>query len=113
MLASDCLVLLNETVHVWHQANGFTVSCIAAQALEFGMKYQGTYMDSELAGLKDHAEHYPSSGYIDELAWGNIWVYWATSVSTFEIWCCLPTFRSLPNPLSHASNHLVQYSKCF
>ena len=45
------------------------------------MKYQGSYMDSELAGLKDHAKHYPSSGYIDELAWGNLWVYWATQVS--------------------------------
>lgn len=45
------------------------------------MKYQGSYMDSERAGLKDHAEHYPSSGFIDELAWGNIWVFWATQVS--------------------------------
>lgn len=44
------------------------------------MKYQGTYMDSDLDGLKDHGKHYPSTGYVDELAWGNIWVYWATGV---------------------------------
>ncbi len=55
------------------------------QALAFGMKYQGTYMDSDLDGLKDHGKHYPSTGYIDELAWGNIWVYWATGVSSSSL----------------------------
>lgn len=39
-------------------------------------------MDSELPGLKDHGKHYPSSNYIDELAWGSLWLYFATAVSS-------------------------------
>ena len=50
------------------------------QVLAFGLKHQGTYMDSELVGLKDHGKHYPSSNYDDELAWGALWLYFATGV---------------------------------
>ncbi len=51
------------------------------QVNRFAVKYQGTYMDSELPGLMDHGKHYPSSNHLDELAWGNLWLYFATAVS--------------------------------
>jgi len=60
--------------------------CEFMQALTFGMKYQGTYMDSDLPGLKDHGKHYPSSNHLDELSWGNLWMYFATGVSFSS--CC-------------------------
>jgi hypothetical protein len=50
-------------------------------------------MDSDLPGLKDHGKHYPSSNHIDELAWGNLWMYFATGVSSppppFVVGCTL------------------------
>lgn len=52
----------------------------ARQMLEFGRKYQGTYMKSKVAGMKDHAKHYPSSGWHDEMAWGALWLHFATGV---------------------------------
>ena len=48
--------------------------------LEFGRKYQGTYMKSQVAGMKDHAKHYPSSNWHDEMAWGALWLHFATGV---------------------------------
>ncbi len=40
-------------------------------------------MDSQDPGLKDHAKHYPSSGYHDELAWGALWIYLATQEDAY------------------------------
>lgn len=57
----------------------------AKQMYEFGRKYQGSYMDSKLAGLKDHAKHYPSSNWVDEMAWGAIWLHFATGVSALNM----------------------------
>ena len=53
----------------------------AKQMLEFGTEHPGTYMKSKLEGLVDQGKHYPSSGFNDELAWGAIWLYFATGVS--------------------------------
>ena len=76
------------------------------QALEFGMKYQGTYMDSELPGLKDHGKHYPSSNYEDELAWGNLWVYFATGVSAGPAWILWATRTCLRSFCRYLAQHL-------
>ena len=46
------------------------------------MEHPGTYMKSKQEGLKDHGKHYPSSNYNDEMAWGALWLYFATGV------CC-------------------------
>lgn len=53
----------------------------AKQMYEFGRKHPGSYMDSQLPGLKDSAKHYPSSGWHDEMAWGALWLHFATGVS--------------------------------
>ena len=50
------------------------------QMLEFGMEHPGTYMKSKQEGLKDHGKHYPSSNTNDEMAWGALWLYFATGV---------------------------------
>lgn len=65
----------------------------ARQMLEFGTEHKGSYMKSKLEGLKDHGKHYPSSNYNDELAWGALWLYFATGVSVslscFLNWKCM------------------------
>ncbi len=53
----------------------------AKQMLEFGLAHPGSYMTSQLEGLKDHSKHYPSSNYNDEMAWGALWLHLATGVS--------------------------------
>ena len=60
-------------------------------------------MDSDLDGLKDHGKHYPSTGYVDELAWGNIWVYWATGVSSSFIQPCILSLWSKIQECCHLS----------
>ena len=55
----------------------------AREVYAFGEQHQGTYMDSQNLGLKDHAKHYPSSGYVDELAWGALWIYLATQEDAY------------------------------
>lgn len=40
-------------------------------------------LPSANAGLKTHAELYPSTGYHDELAWAATWLYKATQEGTF------------------------------
>jgi hypothetical protein len=58
-----------------------TVSCFGfVQMLDFGMEHPGSYMKSKQEGLKDHGKHYPSSNYNDEMAWGALWLYFATGV---------------------------------
>ncbi len=52
----------------------------AKQMLEFGMEHPGSYMKSQLEGLKDHGKHYPSTNYNDEMALGAVWLYFATGV---------------------------------
>ena len=53
---------------------------LCAQMLEFGMEHPGSYMKSKSEGLKDHGKHYPSSNTNDEMAWGALWLYFATGV---------------------------------
>ena len=53
----------------------------ARQMYAFGRKHPGTYMKSKVAGMKDHAKHYPSSNWHDEMAWGALWLHFATGVS--------------------------------
>ena len=55
-------------------------------------------MDSDLPGLKDHGKHYPSSDFVDELAWGNLWMYFATSVR-FPLSASSSVSQSLPEGL--------------
>ena len=71
------------------------------QAMSHATRYQGSYMMSEVPGLKDHGKHYPSSSYIDELAWGNLWLYFATGVSLFGLMSLKSPFglRSLKSPV--------------
>lgn len=52
----------------------------ARQMYDFGRKYPGSYMKSKVAGMKDHAKHYPSSNWHDEMAWGALWLHFATGV---------------------------------
>ena len=64
----------------------------AKQMLEFGLAHPGSYMTSQLEGLKDHSKHYPSSNYNDEMAWGALWLHLATGVSqAFKTlrYCCI------------------------
>ena len=58
-----------------------TLVAHARQMYEFGRKYPGSYMKSKVAGMKDHAKHYPSSNWHDEMAWGALWLHFATGVS--------------------------------
>ena len=62
----------------------------ARQMYAFGRKYPGTYMKSKVAGMKDHAKHYPSSNWHDEMAWGALWLHFATGVSPPHGPACLP-----------------------
>lgn len=55
----------------------------AKQMYEFGRKHPGSYMDSQLPGLKDSAKHYPSSGWHDEMAWGALWLHFATGEESY------------------------------
>ena len=52
---------------------------------------QGRYSDS----VGDAAFQYPSSGWLDDLAWGAAWLYAATGtvlscLRHIFYWCCLP-----------------------
>jgi len=39
---------------------------------------QGTFMNSKSKLFRDHAKLYPSSDYVDELAWSSLWIYYAS-----------------------------------
>ena len=56
--------------------------------LDFGLEHPGSYMKSKQEGLKDHGKHYPSSNYNDEMAWGALWLYFATGVRwlPYRVW---------------------------
>ena len=44
----------------------------------FGTTFEGKYSDSIAAAFA-----YPSSSYLDDLAWGSVWLYKATSEDQF------------------------------
>lgn len=44
---------------------------------------KGSYMNTSSLGIQIHAALYPSTGYIDELAWAAAWLYKATNTSQY------------------------------
>jgi hypothetical protein len=51
----------------------------ARQIFEFGVKYQGKYSSS----IPDAAAFYPSSNFLDDLAWAAVWLHKATGEASY------------------------------
>jgi hypothetical protein len=73
---------------VFRESNpGYSAKLVsdAVQAYNFATSFKGSYMDGKAPnlGFQEIRELYPSSSYVDELAWGAAWLYRATNESKY------------------------------
>lgn len=96
-MAGQVSAALAATSVVWREKDpAFADECLrhAKELHNFADKFRGTYKADQI-GFANTQKWYPSSGFLDELASANIWLYIATNEKTY-----LQNAQSLTNASS-------------